>query len=160
MLCCVEWWNAKPSFATLPEKVTENIKIFTQYSGKGTQNRPVYNQTLVNLRHYATTAFLSFYLLNKILISCCLEASRGAGAQSVTVKSTGSGVRSPLEEVKYLFKFIFPFLRSSVEQSAALNSSIQLKIPPELVRKSGTECLNTRLPLPTLLCAGYSVKLI
>ena len=24
----------------------------------------------------------------------------------------------------------------------------------------GTECLNTRFPLPTLLCAGYSVKLI
>ena len=27
-------------------------------------------------------------------------------------------------------------------------------------RKWGTECLNTRFPLPTLLCAGYSVKLI
>ena len=26
-------------------------------------------------------------------------------------------------------------------------------------RKWGTECLNTRFPLPTLLCAGYSVKL-
>ena len=24
----------------------------------------------------------------------------------------------------------------------------------------GTECLNTRFPVPTLLCAGYSVKLI
>ena len=27
-------------------------------------------------------------------------------------------------------------------------------------RKWGTECLNTRFPLLTLLCAGYSVKLI
>ena len=43
------------------------------------------------------------------------EASRGAEAQSVTVKPTGLGVRSPLEEMKYLLKFIFTFLRSGVE---------------------------------------------
>ena len=30
------------------------------------------------------------------------EASSGAAAQSVTVKSTGCGVRSPVEEMKYL----------------------------------------------------------
>ena len=35
-------------------------------------------------------------------------------AQSVVVKPTGC-VRSPLVEMKYLFKFIFPFLRSGVE---------------------------------------------
>ena len=33
-------------------------------------------------------------------------------------------------------------------------------MPPELGGKSGMECFNTRFPLPTLLCAGYSVKLI
>ena len=33
-------------------------------------------------------------------------------------------------------------------------------MPPEFGRKWGTECLNTRLPLPTLLCARNSVKLI
>ena len=27
-------------------------------------------------------------------------------------------------------------------------------------KNNGTECLNTRFPLPTLPCAGYSVKLI
>ena len=32
-------------------------------------------------------------------------------------------------------------------------------MPPEFGRKWGTELLNTRFPLPTLLCAGYSVKL-
>ena len=30
--------------------------------------------------------------------------------------------------------------------------------PPEFGGKWGTECLNTRLPLPTLLCSGYRVK--
>ena len=44
--------------------------------------------------------------------------------------------------------------------SAALTSAIQHAMPPEFGRKWGTECLNTRFPLPTLLCAGYSVKLI
>ena len=44
------------------------------------------------------------------------EVSRGAGAQSVTVRfySRWMWVRSSLEEMKYLFKFIFPFLRSGV----------------------------------------------
>ena len=31
---------------------------------------------------------------------------------------------------------------------------------PKFGRKWGTECLNTRFPLPTLQCAGYNVKLI
>ena len=31
---------------------------------------------------------------------------------------------------------------------------------PKFGGKWGMECFNTRLPLPTLLCAGYSVKLI
>ena len=33
-------------------------------------------------------------------------------------------------------------------------------MPSEFGRKWGTECLNTRIPLHTLLCAKYSVKLI
>ena len=33
-------------------------------------------------------------------------------------------------------------------------------MPPEFGRKWGTVCLNTRFPLPTLLYAGYNVKLI
>ena len=45
-------------------------------------------------------------------------------------------------------------------QSAALSSVTQHAMPPELGGKWGTECLNTRFPLLTLLCAGYSVKLI
>ena len=61
-------------------------------------------------------------------------ASSGAVAQNVTVKSTGCGNRSPLEEKKYLF------------------------LAEELGRKWGTKCLNTRFPLFSLLYAGYSVK--
>ena len=38
--------------------------------------------------------------------------------------------------------------------------TIQYAVPPEFGEKWGTECLNTRFPLPILLCAGYSVKLI
>ena len=44
--------------------------------------------------------------------------------------------------------------------SASLSSATQHAMPPEFGRKWGTECLNTGFPLPTLLCAGYSVKLI
>ena len=48
------------------------------------------------------------------VIACTnyIEASRGAGAQSV-IKSTH--VRFPLEEIKYLFRFIFSFLRYGAE---------------------------------------------
>ena len=66
-------------------------------------------------------------------------------------------VRSPLEEMKYLLKFIFALVP---RLSAALSSATQHAMPPEFGRKWGTECLNTRFPLPTLLCVGYSVKLI
>ena len=47
--------------------------------------------------------------------------------------------------------FIFSF------RSAALSSASQ--DTTELHGKWGTECLNTRFPLPTPVYAGYSVKL-
>ena len=39
------------------------------------------------------------------------------------------------------------------------STTTQHAMPPEIDEKWGTECLNTKFPLPTLLCAGYSVKL-
>ena len=39
-------------------------------------------------------------------------------------------------------------------------SATQHAMPPEFGGKWGTDCLYTRFPLPILLCAGYSVKLI
>ena len=44
-------------------------------------------------------------------------------------------------------------------QSAALSSAIQLAMAPELDGRLRTG-INTRFPLPTLLFAGYSVKLV
>ena len=41
--------------------------------------------------------------------------------------------------------------------NAALSSATQHAMPIEFGRKWGTECLNTRFPLSTLLCAEYSV---
>ena len=51
------------------------------------------------------------YIKYFVLYIFKLVASRGAGAHSMTVKPTGCG----LEEMKYLLKFIFQFLRSVVE---------------------------------------------
>ena len=52
-----------------------------------------------------------------------VEASRGAGEHSVTVKPTGC--EFSLEEMKYLFKFIFSFLCSGIAASFALSSATQ-----------------------------------
>ena len=59
---------------------------------------------------------------------------------------------------KGIFVYIYIFI-SSLWCRAALSSATQNAMPPELGGKWGTECLNTRFPLPTMLCAGYSVKL-
>ena len=50
--------------------------------------------------------------------------------------------------MKYLFKFIFLFLRSGVRQRVAFSSAThtQQVMPPEFGGKFGTECLNTRVP--------------
>ena len=61
--------------------------------------------------------------------------------------------------MKYLYTFIFPFLRSGVE-AKRLSSATQHAMPSELGGKWGTVCLNTGFPLPNLLFAGYSVILI
>ena len=58
-------------------------------------------------------------------------------------------VRSPLEEVKYSFKFIFSSLWHR-DKNAALSSSTHHAMPPVIGGKYGTECLNT----------SYSVNLI
>ena len=84
----------------------------------------------------------------------CIVVERPVVAQS---HIDWLGVRSPLEEVKYLFTFHFFALVS--RQSAVLSSATQLAMPPEFGGKWRTECLNTRFSLPTLLCAGYRVKL-
>ena len=58
-----------------------------------------------------------------------------------------------------LYFHFFALAHSMSRQGAALNPATQHLMPPEFGRKWGTECLNTRFPLPALLCAVYSVKL-
>ena len=48
------------------------------------------------------------------------------------------------------------YLRPVVAQG--LSSVTHHAMPPKFGRKWGTECLVTRFPMPTLQCAGYSVK--
>ena len=88
------------------------------------------------------------------------EASRGAAARGVTVKPTGCGFDPHSRRWNIYLNLYFHFFALVSRQSAALRSATQHAKPPEFGRKLETECLNTRFPLPTLLCAGYRVKLI
>ena len=57
--------------------------------------------------------------------------------------------------------FIFPFLHSGVEVQRGVEFCHSTHNAFRIRHKVGKgECLKTRFPLPTLLCAGYSVKLI
>ena len=62
--------------------------------------------------------------------------------------------------MKYYLNLYFQFFALVSMQSAALSSATQHAMPPDFGEKWGMEYLTTRFPLPTLLCAGYSVKLI
>ena len=94
------------------------------------------------------------------LLGSWYEASRGAAARDVTVKPTSCGFEPHSRRWNIYLNLYFHFFALVSRQSAALSSATQHAMPSEFGRKLGTECLNTRFPLPNLLCAGYSVKLI
>ena len=73
--------------------------------------------------------------------------------------SNGCGF-DPHSKWNIYLKLYFHFFALASRQSAAFSSATQHAMPPEFGRKWGTEWLNTRFLLPTLLYAGYSVKLI
>ena len=54
-----------------------------------------------------------------------------------------------------ILNLYFHFFALVSRQSAALSSAAQHAMPPEFGKKWGTECVNTRFPLPTVLCAYY-----
>ena len=81
-------------------------------------------------------------------------------AQSVTVKSNGCEFDPHSKKLNIYLHLYVHFFALVSRQSAALSSATQHAMPSELGGKWGTEWLNTRFPLPTLLCAEYSVKLI
>ena len=60
------------------------------------------------------------------------ESSRGAAARGVTVKPT-------LEEMKYLLKFIFPFLRSGVEVKRGVEFCHSTRNDSRIRQKVGNE---------------------
>ena len=118
---------------------------------------------IIHLRRLNYPVSLLLNLLKQLLICIILDLYfRSRSWRSGTrcgCKTDWLWVRSPLEEMKYLLKVIFPFFALVSRLSAALSSATQhATMPPEFSRKWGTECLNTTFPLPTLLCAGYTVK--
>ena len=95
-----------------------------------------------------------------------VEASRGAEAQSVT-KRDWLWVRSPLDEMKYLFRFIVPFFCSGAEAKRGVELRPSISNVSRTQRKSETkrisrmECLLTlddQVPLSTLLRLQRKVK--
>ena len=91
-----------------------------------------------------------------------IEAGRGTGGRGTkcACKRDWLWVRSPLEEMKYLFKFIFPFLRAGLETKCGVEFRQLARNASIIRRKVGNKVSHTRFPLPSLLYAGYSVKLI
>ena len=92
--------------------------------------------------------------------SSTIQLNCSAGAHSLTVKPTGCGFDPHLRRISIYLNLYFHFFALASRQSAALSSATHHAMPPEFGRKWATKCLNTRFPLPALLCAGYSVKLI
>ena len=78
----------------------------------------------------------------------------------MTVKSTGCEFDPHSRRRNIYLNLYFHFFALVSRTGAALSSATQHAMPPEFGRKWGTECLNTRFPLPTMLCAGNSGKLI
>ena len=95
---------------------------------------------------------MSFGFSGNIELKIALYTSRGPSWRSGTkcdCKTDWLWVRSPLEEMKHLLKFIFPFLRSGVEAKAR-----------RWVLPLNTQYLQNSAESGELLGAGYSVKLI
>ena len=95
-----------------------------------------------------------------MLITSCVETSGGAGAQSVTVYVTGCGLDSALEKMKYLLKFIFSSLWWLVTAKRGVEFRHSTRDVSRILRKLGNGVSLTRFPLPILMCAGCSVKMI
>ena len=137
----------------------------TLFSKKNLQNALRFNFTLVlNSNHIRTYALLYHHhfpannthsiFSNSFTL---YEAGRGAETQSVTVNATGCGFDPHSRTWNIYLNVYFHFFALMSRQSAALSPATQHAMPGG---KWWTECLNTRFPQPTPLCAGYSVKLI
>ena len=133
----------------------KNFRLTVHCWTRGRDRKPMTVLTYIN----DNSIWIFFKIFTQIeLVKFFCEASRGTAAQSVTVKATGCGFNSHSGRWNIYLNLYFHFFALVSRLSAALRSATQHAIPPEFGRKWGTECFNTRFPLPTLLCAGYSVK--
>ena len=96
---------------------------------------------------------LNLYKSNYYLL---YEASRDAGAQSVTINATGCWFDPHSRKCHIYLNLYFNFFTLKSRQSAAFSITTRQPLPPEFGGKWEKKRLNTSLPLP----AGYSVKLI
>ena len=90
---------------------------------------------------------MSHYIKNKFSSMrkhALIKAVVAQGHKGVTV--TRLWVRSPLEDMKYLFKFIFALVS---RQKVALSFATQCAIPPKFGGKWGTEFLAFLLAMPS-----------
>ena len=79
-----------------------------------------------------------------------IEASRGAGAQSVTEKLTGCGFEPRPEEMKYLF--IFLLLRSGVEAKRGVDFRHSTHNASRTQRKVGNRVCDPQLSAYAAVC--------
>ena len=128
----------------LQEKVSNSViynfnvfkcsKVFVEYIAHHRYcNKNIYNKYLPHLKDQGSNVLF--------------EASRGAGAQSVTVRPTGCGFDPRSMRWNIYLNLYFHFFTLVSRQSAALSSATQHAMPPEFGRKWRTECLNIRFPL-------------
>ena len=83
---------------------------------------------------------------------------RGAVAQSVPVNRLVVGSIPTRGDEIFIYIYIFISSLWCRGESAALSSATQHAMPPEIGRKWGTECLNTRFPGSLYLpCCVYKV---
>ena len=94
------------------------------------------------------------------VIFIILFLNSGAGEQNVTVNAIGCRFDSHSTKWNIYLNLYFHFFTLVSMQNAALSSVTQHAMPTGLRLNWVTECLNARFPLPTLLCAGYNMKLI
>ena len=107
---------------------------------------------VVEIWFFIYTADVIIFFILRIFFILIDEASRGE--KNVIINATGYG----FDPTRRCY-FFFIFFALVLSQSAALSSATQHATPPELGGNWETEWL-IRFPLPTLLRAEYSVKLI
>ena len=109
------------------------------------------NQTFI----VAILSFLSCYYY----ILVYFEAVVAQGHENVT-SLTGCGFDPHSRKWNIYINLYFYLFALVSRQRAELSSDAQHATLPNFGEKWGVECLNTRFPLPTLLCEEYIVKLI